>query len=292
MTLGRSGIATYGNPFTPETLVALPRFIVDGMATALGAAVGGGALLGRVLSVALVAWIAWLAVKRRPIPTRAIACLLAIVAEYTIVGIVRAQLEVDASLYTRYAYLSGILALIALASLLGRPEVPVARRPILVAVGVAVLVFSLAWNVRLLLAGRDLYAERADLTRALVTLGTTDPLPAGVDPGLSLVLVPSPVELRDVIERYGSPMHDSLAPGAVPAVSEAARAEALRRALDPARLAPRAAAQALASRRCGPCLRHRGIRSASDGSSSRSSPSGSCSARCRCARWIARDATE
>lgn len=233
LTLGRSGIATYGNPFTPETLAALPRFIVDGMATALGAAVGGGALLGRLLSVALVAWIAWLAVKRRPIPTRALACLLAIVAEYTIVGIVRAQLEVDASLYTRYTYLSGILALIAGASLLGRPEVPAARRPLLVAAGVGVLVFSLAWNVTLLLAGRALYAERADLTRALVTLGTTDPLPAGVDPGLSLVLVPSPVQLRDVIERYGSPMHDSLAPGAVPPVSEAALAEALRRAQDP-----------------------------------------------------------
>ena len=83
------------------------------MATAFGSAVGGGALLGRVLIVALVGWIVYLAVHRRSIPRRAIACLLAIAAEYTIVGIVRAQLEVDASLYTRYAYLSGILALIA-----------------------------------------------------------------------------------------------------------------------------------------------------------------------------------
>ena len=135
LTLGRSGIATYGNPFTPETLVALPRFIVDGMATAFGAAVGGGALLGRVLIVALAVWIGYLAAHRRSIPRRAIACLLAIAAEYTIVGIVRAQLEVDASLYTRYAYLSGILALIAIASLLGRPAIPVARRPLAVAVG-------------------------------------------------------------------------------------------------------------------------------------------------------------
>ncbi len=233
VTLGRSGIATYGNPFTPDTLVALPRFIVDGMATALGAAVGGGALLGRLLSVALVAWIGWLAVKRQPIPSRAIACLLAIVAEYTIVGIVRAQLEVDASLYTRYAYLSGILALIAGASLLGRPTIPAARRPLVISVGVLILVFSLAWNVTLLLAGRALYADRADLTRAFVTLGTTDPLPTGVDPELSLVLVPSPTQLRQVIATYGSPMHNSLAPGAVPPVSDAARAEALRRALDP-----------------------------------------------------------
>ena len=151
LTLGRSGIATYGNPFTPETLVALPRFIVDGMATAFGAAVGGGALLGRVLIIALAVWIGYLAAHRRSIPRRAIACLLAIAAEYTIVGIVRAQLEVDASLYTRYAYLSGILALIAIASLLGRPAIQVARRPLAVALGAIVVAFSLFWNVTLLL---------------------------------------------------------------------------------------------------------------------------------------------
>ncbi len=233
LTLGRSGIATYGNPFTAETLVALPRFIVDGMATAFGSAVGGGALLGRILMVGLAAWIVYLAAHRRSIPRRAIACLLAIAAEYTIVGIVRAQLEVDASLYTRYAYLSGILALIAAASVIGRPTIPVARRPLVVAVGVAIVAFSLIWNVTLLVAGRQLYAERADLTRAYVVLGTTDPLPPGVDPELSLVLVPSPLGLRRVVATYGSPMTDSLAPGSVPPVSEAAMADATRRAQDP-----------------------------------------------------------
>ncbi|OGO52996.1 MAG: hypothetical protein A2Z32_02475 [Chloroflexi bacterium RBG_16_69_14] len=233
VTLGRSGIATYGNPFTPETVAALPRFIADGMATAFGAAAGGGALVGRILSVALLGWIAYLAAHRRTIPRRAVACLLAIVAEYIIVGIVRAQLEVDASLYTRYAYLSGMLALIGAASLIGRPTIPAERRPVVVAAGVAVLAFSLAWNVALLVGGRALYAERADLTRAFVTLGTTDPLPPGVDPRLNLVLVPSPVELRRVIATYGSPMADALAPGSVPHVSNAALEEATRRAQDP-----------------------------------------------------------
>jgi len=233
LTLGRSGIATYGNPFTPETLVALPRFIVDGMATALGAAVGGGALMGRILIVALVAWIAYLAVRRRSIPRRAVACLLAIAAEYTIVGIVRAQLEVDASLYTRYAYLSGILALIALASLIGTPAIAVARRPLVVAVGVVIVAFSLVWNVALLVGGRQLFAERADLTRAYVVIGTTDPLPPGVAADLSMVLVPSPMELRRIIALYGSPLTDSLAPRSVPPVSEGAIADATHRAQNP-----------------------------------------------------------
>ena len=51
VTMGRSGIATYGNPFTAETMTALPGFILDGVATAFGAAAGGGALVGRVVIV-------------------------------------------------------------------------------------------------------------------------------------------------------------------------------------------------------------------------------------------------
>ena len=233
VTLGRRTIATFGNPFTPETLLALPRFIVDGMATAFGSAAGGGGLVGRILIVALAVWIGYLAVHRRSIPRRAVACLLAIAAEYTIVGFVRTRLEVDASLYTRYAYLSGILALIAAASLIGRPSIPVARRPLVVGVGVAILAFSLIWNVTLLVGGRQLYAERADLTRALVVLGTTDPLPPGVERDLSLLLVPSPDELRRVIATYGSPMGDSVAPGSVPPVSTGAMADATERAQNP-----------------------------------------------------------
>ena len=88
------------------------------------------------------------------------------------------------------------------------------------------MAFSLIWNVTLLVGGRQLYAERADLTRAFVVLGTTDPLPPGVAPNLSLLLVPSPDELRRVLATYGSPMTDSLAPGSVPPISEGAIADA------------------------------------------------------------------
>ncbi len=95
------------------------------------------------------------------------------------------------------------------------------------------LAFSLVWNVTLLFAGRALYAERAELTRALVTIGTREPLPPGVAPNLSLVLVPSPVELRRVLATYGSPLSDSLVAGPVPTVSGGAVADAIRRAQNP-----------------------------------------------------------
>ena len=60
----------------------------------------------------------------------------------------------------RYAYLSGILAPIAAASLIGPPEVPVARRPLAIAAGRRHRRFlALNSNITLLVEGRQLYAE-------------------------------------------------------------------------------------------------------------------------------------
>lgn len=233
LAFGRSGIATHGNPFTAERVAAVPGFVFEGASAAFGAAVGGGDLIGHVAVIGVVAWIAWLAARRRPVPRRAVACLLAVAAQYTLVGVVRVQLGDDAATYTRYTYLSGMLALICLASLVGRPTIRREHLARAAAAGIAVLIVSLSWNVRLLVEGRDLYAQRADLTRALVTVGITDPLPAGVDPAVSLVLVPSPVELRRVIAEYGSPLTDTLAPGSVPPIPAATMDEAINRAQHP-----------------------------------------------------------
>ena len=56
-----------------------------------------------------------------------------------------------------------------------------------------------------------------------------------MEPDRSLVRVPSPERLRDLIERYGSPLTDSLVPGFVPPVSAVARDEALERGGNPPR---------------------------------------------------------
>jgi hypothetical protein len=72
-----------------------------------------------------------------------------------------------------------------------------------------------AFNVRLLFDGRDLFLERADLTRALITVALEpDDLP-GLDRDRSLVVVPSPRSLEEIVGRYGSPLRDSLAGDAV-----------------------------------------------------------------------------
>jgi hypothetical protein len=128
-----------------------------------------------------------------------------------------------------------MFALLGVASMIGRPALP--PRPAVATVAVAGLLavgtLSLIWNVRLLTAGREIFAERADLTRAMIELGLSSELPDGIDPKLSLVLVPSPVRLHDIVERFGQPLTDSIAGDTVPAISDNARAEAKRRATDP-----------------------------------------------------------
>jgi hypothetical protein len=236
MALGRSGVATHGDPFTLDQALSIPGFIVRGAGAAFGGATGVGPILGIALAGGVAAWLGVLAVRRRRVPPRAVAAVGAIVAMYALLALVRSQLEeVDATQYTRYTYLTGILALVALAAIVGRPSIPAGGRARLLAVGGfgVVLALSLAWNGVLLVSGRDLFADRADLTRALIELGLERPLPDGVDPDLSLVLVPSPNALPGILERFGSPLGDSLAGDAVRPIPDEAREEALRRARNP-----------------------------------------------------------
>jgi hypothetical protein len=229
LAFGRAGLATHGNPLALDRALGLPVFVFEGASSAFGSAVGGGELLGHVVVVGVLVWCAALAARGRAIPSRAVACLLAITAEYLITGLVRDQLGLYAATYTRYAYLSGMLALIALASLVGRPAIPPRLVPRAAAVGLAVLALSLIWNVQLLVGGRDLFGQRADMTRALVTAGLRRPLPAETDPTRTLVLVPSPADLERITAQYGDVRTDSLVPGAVRPIPPDVQAEADRR---------------------------------------------------------------
>jgi hypothetical protein len=234
--VGRTGIATHGDPFTLDQVVAIPGFVLRGGGAAFGGATGVGPLLGIGVLVGVVGWLGVRAGRGRPTTPRTFAALGAMVAMYGLLALVRSQLdEVDATQYTRYTYLSAIFAFIVIAELLGRPGLPSPQRARLAAVGAAAGVFALAFtfNAALLIAGRGLFAERADLTRAFIELGLSRPLPDGVDERLSLVLVPSPDALPAIIARHGSPLEDALAPDAVAPITDDARREALHRAQDP-----------------------------------------------------------
>ena len=219
---GRNGVATTRDPFTVDAFLSVPAFVLDGVGTAFGSALGVGPLLGRIAAIALAVAIVVRLVRREPVSGRAIAFFGAIVFEYALLGLLRAQLFDSAAEYSRYAYLSGMLALLALANLAGPIALPdPGRRRLATVVGFAtVATLALVWNVWLLRDGRDLFADRADHTRAAVILANSD-LGPGTDPDRAKLLDRTVTRLREVLMEFGSPLSDTVAGDAVHAVPPA-----------------------------------------------------------------------
>ena len=114
----------------------------------------------------------------------------------------------------------------------GIKRTSVGRKRLFTTVGLAVwATTALILNGRLLVAGRELFLARADMTRALVTVAL-EPLPHEVDPTRSLVLVPSPESLRRIVAQYGDPRTDRLVPGSVRPIPPEVLAEARRRLVE------------------------------------------------------------
>ncbi len=233
VALGRSGVATARNPFTLEALGQVPAFVIQGAGAAGGAISGVGPVIGLLIPLAVAVLVVMRLVSGRGLPARTVGCLGGIVALYVLTGLVRAQLVADAALYTRYTYFAGPLLLVALGALVG-PDLVAYRgspriRPILVAAAGSVLALALVWNVRLLIEGRSIFLERAERTRALVTVGLSA-LPPEIERDRTLILVPSPASLERLVAARGSPLRDPLVIRGLPRISEVAMADALRRA--------------------------------------------------------------
>ncbi len=232
VALGRTGVATARDPFTLEALGQVPAFVLQGLGAAGGAITGVGPVIGLVVPVLVAVVTIGRLATGRGLPARTVGCLGGILVLYVLTGLVRAQLVADAALYTRYTYFAGPLLLVALGALvgpdlLGRPLTP-RLRTLLVAVGGTVLALALVWNVRLLIEGRALFLERAERTRALVTVGLSA-LPPAIERDRTLILVPSPASLDRLVAEHGSPLRDPLVVGGLPPISDAAMADALRR---------------------------------------------------------------
>jgi hypothetical protein len=235
VVFGRSGVATARDPFTVTAALSVPYFVLDGVGTAFGSVLGIGPILGRIAALALAVGIVWRLIRREVVPGRTLAAFGAIVFEYALLGLLRAQLFDSAAEYSRYAYLSGIFALIGLASLIGPARLPERgpRRLAAVTGLISVVTLALVWNVWLLRTGRDLFADRAEATRAAVMVAQGD-LGPGVDPNQAKLLDRTVTRLREVLAEFGSPLQDSLAGDAVRPVSQATvdevRAELLKEA--------------------------------------------------------------
>ena len=191
LAFGRTGLATHRDPFTIAALLDVPAFVVDGAGTAIGSAFGVGPIVGRIGAVVLAVALGWRVVRHGlgSVPARTLAAFCAIVVQYSILGLIRAQLFEGAAEYSRYAYLSTIFALLGLAALVARlefmrlPRWRVARLGILTAVAT----LALTWNAWLLIAGREIFLERADRTRATIVVAQGD-LGPGIDPDVAMLL--------------------------------------------------------------------------------------------------------
>ena len=94
------------------------------------------------------------------------------------------------------------------------------------------MAIALTVNIGLLVLGREIFLDRADMTRALVTVAIDPDRPDGVDLDRSLVLVPSPNRLDQIVAAYGDPRSDVLAPWAVRPIPPDILAEARRRLIE------------------------------------------------------------
>jgi hypothetical protein len=227
---GRAGVTFMRNPFTLEAAGDVPAFVIRGLGNAGGAITGLGPLLGIPVFVSIVAWV-YLRARQRSLDPIVPGLLAAIVAQYALIGLVRGNVFPDQVNYTRYTYVSGILLLVALGALAGRVSVPrLGRwRTLVVAAGLSVLALAFTFNLQLLIGGREVFLERADMTRALVTAGLERPLPPETEPDRSLVLVPSPASLERIVGAYGDPRTDRLVPWAVRSIPRDVMTEARRR---------------------------------------------------------------
>jgi hypothetical protein len=239
--IGRSGVGVFRDPLAASSIAAVPGFMADGFKAALGAATGLDPL-GPVL-VVLAVGLAGLGAARgwRPTP-RVVALLLAIAAQYALIAVTRAGVTATQVAYPRYTYVSGILMVeiltLSAGPALERLRAAAAlsparwRRVAGFATAPVILTLALVWNLQLLIAGREVFLERAALTRALIAESLRPDPPSGADLARDLILVPSPLVLRQLVAEHGTPLEDAILPWAVEPIPESLLAEARRRLVE------------------------------------------------------------
>lgn len=232
LAFGQHGVTPDRDPLSLAAIGSIPRFVADGLATVLGVVAGVPPEGGLLVALAVIVAVGTRHARRLRSP-RVVGIAVAIVAQYALAALIRAHLFDGQAEYTRYLYAPAVLAIVAAGMLVrGIKRTSVGRKRLFTTVGLAVwATTALILNGRLLLAGRELFLARADMTRALVTVAL-EPLPARVDPSRSLVVVPSPESLRRIVSQYGDPRTDQFVPGSVRPISPEILAEARRRLID------------------------------------------------------------
>lgn len=233
--VGRTGLATFGVPLSLESARDVPRSVLRGLGNGFGA-IAGLPSVGFIVLVCVLARGTWVAARGSLAP-RAIAIIAGMALQYGLTGFARAQLYdgiIDYTDYTRYTYTSGIIALLVVGVVIGKLEVPASGRPRLATLAVlgCWAAVGLVTNLGLLVLGRDIFLDHADMTRALSRVALAEDRPPGVDLDRPLVLVPSPHSLERILPAYGDPRTDILVPWSVRPIPAQILTEARRRLIE------------------------------------------------------------
>jgi hypothetical protein len=235
LTVGREAVMGSGHV---AGVGAVLGFVARGVGHAIGAVSGLGALpRGELLAVvvfgiALVATALAVVRSRRP-PALAAGSLLAIVAMYAVIGLVRADLPSDFAARSRYVYVAAFFLVLAVADWLpllrdwtsGRP-----RLRLVAEAGLAlVLIVAIAANLAAFGPNRARFQANADLTRAYIELALAHRDAGWIDPASPLPGMPPLPDLIAIVETSGSPLRDDLVPAVVKDTSAMARERALLR---------------------------------------------------------------
>ena len=235
LAVGRDAVTGSGHV---AGIGAVVGFVVRGVGHAVGSVSGLGALpRGDALAVvvfclALVATALAVLRSRRP-PALAAGSLLAMVAMYAVIGLVRADLPSDFATRSRYVYVAAFFLVLAVADWLpllrdwttGRP-----RARLVVEAGLSLaLIAAMVANLAALGPIRARFQANADLTRAYIELALANRGASWIDPASPLPGMPPLPELIAIIERSGSPLHDDLIRGVVKGPGATARERALLR---------------------------------------------------------------
>ena len=115
LAFGSMGIRTHGDPFTIEAAVAIPGVVSAGIMWMLGSITG---LTGPLAFVVAAGVVVLVARRGRLIPTRFVALAAGIIVQYAIIALAGARAAEGQAYFSRYTYLTGILAVVALGDML------------------------------------------------------------------------------------------------------------------------------------------------------------------------------
>ncbi len=219
VTLGVEGIDSHRDPFTIDAVRQLPDYVITGISNAIGQVMGLGEQVGLVMLVALALGTAWHVVGRAPIRSTAVAGFAGLLAQFTLTGLVRAQLGSSQATSPRYVYIAAILLLIVASGWIGRRFAGFRFRSSVV-LAVVVLI-SLGTNLVALRDGRDIFENWWGRTRASVMVIQQYGGTPAVSEEKGIFPIPGQRRLAELESRFGLSVLADAAPIPLTAIDEA-----------------------------------------------------------------------